>query len=710
MKRLLVLFLLCNLTFGFSQDEELERLTIQLAYQNPDSTKVNTSLNIIKHLFEDKQYSKALKFVNESEKLAKDINYKKGLANIILYKAKIHTQEGNIHKAIDYFKTAKVLFSNIEDSISIAQIDSNLGIIEIKNGNYKDGLAHALAAISELEKRKLYDDLSKNYQSLAKAYDTAGNTEKAIAFNIKKLNVDKKSNSIAGLIETNKDLGNLYLKKEKYNLAINYFESALGYASSKNHNLRAQILPHLGNAYLKNNDYRTATRYLAESININRRLDNKNEILIALNSLGELNLKQNRLRTAEAQLLEASNLSRVTHNDQELLRNYQLMKALDSTNGKFDNAFVWQGEYYRLKEKIDSEKIDKNPIKEVDTIEEAMIEVNALSQPSELNNNSISRKKFDKFKLIFYALLAAFAVVLTFFVLLFVKRKNRLKYTKQLEAQNKKIELQNEAILEQSKHLENINKVKDKLFSIVSHDLKDTLTSTKGFIDLLKEGQLSQDEFQTLLPELSENANNASLLLFNLLNWSKSQMQSLEPKPSLFDIKEVFLEKAKLMDQKLESKGITLLDNTLCDFVFADRSMVEIVIQNLLANAVKFCNHGDSISISNQINNDKSILSISDTGVGISKANQEKLFGNNTFSTRGTNKEKGTGLGLTICRELVELNQGRIWVESTLNLGSTFYIELPKNKTNNLVNNLTKPLEETPQPSYSEHFHLHKSQ
>ena len=78
---------------------------------------------------------------------------------------------------------------------------------------------------------------------------------------------------------------------------------------------------------------------------------------------------------------------------------------------------------------------------------------------------------------------------------------------------------QNEAILEQSKHLENINKVKDKLFSIVSHDLKDSLTSTKGFIDLLKDGQLSQDEFHSLLPELSENANNASLLLFNLLNW-----------------------------------------------------------------------------------------------------------------------------------------------------------------------------------------------
>ena len=187
-------------------------------------------------------------------------------------------------------------------------------------------------------------------------------------------------------------------------------------------------------------------------------------------------------------------------------------------------------------------------------------------------------------------------------------------------------------------------------------------------------------------------------------------MQSLEPKPTLFDIQEVFAEKVKLMDQKFDAKGVKLIDKTLRDFVYADRSMIEIVIQNLLANAVKFCNRGDLITITNQISNGKSIISIEDTGVGITKENQSKLFGNNTFTTRGTNKEKGTGLGLTICRELVDLNNGKIWVESELNIGSTFYIELPKSRIDNLSDTKTTPLVETPQPSYSERFHLHKSQ
>ena len=196
----------------------------------------------------------------------------------------------------------------------------------------------------------------------------------------------------------------------------------------------------------------------------------------------------------------------------------------------------------------------------------------------------------------------------------------------------------------------------------------------------MKDGSLSREEFDNLIPELSENANNASLLLFNLLNWSKSQMHSLEAKPSLFDLQEVFEDKVKLIEQRMESKGIELIDHSLRDFAYADRSMFEIVVQNLLANALKFCKSGDTITISNHISNGSCIISIADTGIGISKQNIDKLFKNSSFTTVGTNNEKGTGLGLSICKELVELNNGKIWVESTLNVGTTFYVQLPKSR------------------------------
>lgn len=198
-------------------------------------------------------------------------------------------------------------------------------------------------------------------------------------------------------------------------------------------------------------------------------------------------------------------------------------------------------------------------------------------------------------------------------------------------------------------------------------------------MDLLKDDGITKEEFNNLIPELSENANNASSLLFNLLNWSKSQMQNLQSKPELFNIQEVFQIKISLIEKKVNDKGIIVIDESRREFVYADKSMMEIVIQNLITNAVKFTGKGDVITVSNQDYNGKILICIEDTGIGISEENQKKLFNaKKNFTTNGTENEKGTGLGLTISKDLVELNNGRIWLESTPNIGSKFFIELPK--------------------------------
>ena len=108
----------------------------------------------------------------------------------------------------------------------------------------------------------------------------------------------------------------------------------------------------------------------------------------------------------------------------------------------------------------------------------------------------------------------------------------------------------------QVEHLEEMNQVKDRLFSIVSHDLKDSITGVKAFLDLLREDSITREEFDELIPELSENADNATNLLLNLLNWSKSQMQNLDPKPEQFNIQDVFHEKMNLVEKKVNQKNI----------------------------------------------------------------------------------------------------------------------------------------------------------
>lgn len=686
MRSIITLILLLHLFFGFSQTKELDSLSIALGFETNDSLKVDTSLKIIDLLYDSQNFDQALKYIKLSDQLSSDINYEKGIANITYYKALIYAKKNDYINAMDGYNKAKTLFNKLKDTLHVAKVNNSIGLIEMERGNFSKGLQYSLSAIRELESRGLSHELRDVYVSLGQTYYKLNDVDKAIEYNLKALDTQEQMNDSEGVNNSSLLLAELYSKMKEHRKAIQFYEKVLNSSKGKIDSIRSNVLPKLGGEYLAFNDFDSAAKYLIQGLKLNRRNNNKADLVTTLNNLGQLNLSKGNLRTAAKQLYEAGAIAKKLNNADELLRYYGLMKTLDSTSKRFDRAFVWQRRYYNLKDSIDKSKI-QTPQK-TNAVEATDLSLNFDNKTIKTEaepNNTVSTKyedKLKKFKFFFYTLLGILAIVCIFLVLAYLKQNNSLKSVQDLEEQNLKIQLQNEAYIEQTKHLESVNNVKDKLFSIVSHDLKDSLSSINGFIDLLRDGSLSREEFDNLIPELSENANNASLLLFNLLNWSKSQMQSLKPSPSLFDIQEVFEEKIKLVDQRLESKGIELVDHSLRDFAYADRSMIEIVIQNLLANALKFSRKGDTITVSNHISNGSCIISVADTGVGIPSHNLEKLFKNNTYTTMGTNNEKGTGLGLSICKELVELNGGKIWVESTVNTGSTFYIQLPKSKPN----------------------------
>lgn len=681
MKQLMTLTV-CLLTFiGFSQNERIDDLTVKLAYQEADSTKVDLSLILIDELYAVEDYDKALLYVNQTAKLSEKLNYTKGLAESTYYRALIYTQRNDYFNAIDNYDKSRKYYLQISDTLGVAKVSNSIGLIEIKRGNYSVGLQNSLSAIDIFEKQNLFDELSTAYNNLAEAYFKTNQIDKAIDFNFKALDVRKKIDDRAGIISSTKNIADLYALRKEHRKAIEYYESVLEMLNpTKDQSLRGEILPKLGNQYLEFKEYDKASEYLVEGLKYNRKQNNQEGILLALNAIGNLNLQKRKVKLAEIQLNEAYGIAQKINNKSALLENYKLHIALDSTRGYFQNAFFWQNKYYDLKDELS--KIDQ-PVFPVSTEPLDLINSNPIEDEidnfeDEENSNKIIKTWLQN-PLVLYGALAATAILLTLLLLNYLKSKtyrNTIVEQKELLKQEQE---RSEAILEQTHHLEEVNQVKDKLFSIVSHDLKDSISSIKAFLDLLKEDSISKEEFRELIPELSENANNASSLLFNLLNWSKSQMQNLEPNPELFNIQDVFHTKMALVEQKVEDKRIVLIDESQRDFAYADKSMIEIVIQNLITNAVKFSRTGDVITVSNQDVNGKALICVEDTGVGISEENIKKLFNaNKNFTTVGTKNEKGTGLGLTIAKDLVELNNGRIWVESTVNVGSKFFIELPK--------------------------------
>lgn len=230
----------------------------------------------------------------------------------------------------------------------------------------------------------------------------------------------------------------------------------------------------------------------------------------------------------------------------------------------------------------------------------------------------------------------------------------------------------------QSEQLLAMNKLKDRLFSIIAHDLRGPLINLNEIISMLDEGMLTDEEFRSFVPQLSRNIGYTTGLLENLLFWSKSQLQGELVRPVHFNVKEVTDNILQLFENIVSEKEISIENNIDLDrIVYADKDMIQLVIRNLVSNALKFSKRGGSIILSSRTEGNNSIICFKDMGVGISESDQKKIFELETFSTRGTDNEQGTGLGLLLCRDFIEKNGGKIWVESELGKGSKFCVQIP---------------------------------
>jgi PAS domain S-box-containing protein len=229
--------------------------------------------------------------------------------------------------------------------------------------------------------------------------------------------------------------------------------------------------------------------------------------------------------------------------------------------------------------------------------------------------------------------------------------------------------------------LELANKTKDKLFSIVAHDLRSPFNSILGLTQLLNDefDSISNDEKQSTILKLKEASENAFDLLENLLVWSLAQRDGITANPEKIDLYEIASMKMEVFAAVSHVKNIRIVNLIMPGtFANADKNMVTTILRNLLNNALKFTRSGGSITITSFAENDKIIVSVTDTGVGISENILENMFkSSETHTTRGTANEKGTGLGLMICKEFTELNGGAIWVESEVGKGSRFSFTLP---------------------------------
>jgi signal transduction histidine kinase len=247
----------------------------------------------------------------------------------------------------------------------------------------------------------------------------------------------------------------------------------------------------------------------------------------------------------------------------------------------------------------------------------------------------------------------------------------------QKKTNNYLLNLKNQEIQDQAEKLRASNMVKDRIFSMIAHDLRGPLSSLFGVISLIEMNKASQEELDKLIPNVARRFKYTSTLLNNLLQWAQSQMEGYRINPEVFDINMVVSNKRALLQTNIEEKGLNFHQPKGEFLVYADLNMIDLVVQNLLSNAIKFSNKEDDIKVAIATEGDTYKVSVHDTGIGIKRENLQQLFSGTFFSTKGTMDEKGTGLGLMLCKEFVEKNNGEIVVNSTYGKGSIFSFTLP---------------------------------
>ena len=267
-----------------------------------------------------------------------------------------------------------------------------------------------------------------------------------------------------------------------------------------------------------------------------------------------------------------------------------------------------------------------------------------------------------------------------------VYQASMLDKNNDLQQKNVQIQLQadkikeNASLLEkQTQELTELNALKNKLFSIISHDLKAPMYAMRNFFGEVQQNNIPVRELKKMIPGVVNDLTYTTSLMDNLLQWSKSQMQSHAVYPQKVDVGNLIAETIQLLNRQSATKKIIIeADAAEGVFGFMDKDMLSLVLRNLISNAIKFTPEKGEIKIGVHENCTIVEVYVQDSGTGISPEALKKINGNDFYSTKGTANESGTGLGLKLCKEFMARNGGQLYIESKPGKGSTFSFSLPK--------------------------------
>ncbi|MEO6524144.1 MAG: tetratricopeptide repeat-containing sensor histidine kinase [Mucilaginibacter sp.] len=679
--------------YGFAQPAKVKELEVKLK-QNPADTSRLKLYSQLAKAYGSVDPVKKLYYTKLFKGLAVKLHDENAIVDADLQMGNYYFVQGKMDSTLLVVQQAYVRAVKNKYELGTAKSLSNMGFTYDRLSQTKDAIRcylDALVILKKLDNKKLLNQLYTNIGSIyfdlrqykiAESYfnqslasytalkDTAGigyglftvggcymalhENEKAIDYLTRSLTIREKLGDVNGVALVKKDLGKVYTNKKQYDKALVYLDSAL---------------------------------------NTVRRLQDKYEECALLLDLCDAYLGMKDYAKAESSALLCLKLSKEVGTKAGDAEAMDRLVSVYTATGDIKKAFKYQSDYIKSQDEFEAAR----SLKELNMVEVGRVK----TENEELNKNNliISSKNNDNLeRLKRYSNVIVITLVILVFVTLLVLvllKRNREKQAankqlllqkeeiatinKELELLNEEIKAQIELTNSQNLELERMNDIKNKFFSIVSHDLRSPIGTLQTLLSIYREGDLSNDELSMLLLKLEDTIINTGTFLDNLLEWSKSQMEGIIINAVNFDVSDCVAENIKLFESKISLKKLEVVNRaTEPVTVFADKNMINVVVRNILSNAIKFCNPNDEIVLRVEQRGGRVLITISDTGPGISEAEQQKLFSlEHSLSSSGTHGEKGSHLGLILCQDMVIQNNGKIWFETEPGKGTTFFIDIP---------------------------------
>ena len=632
-----------------------------------NSIKIKATIQLSEY-FQFNDYDRAKMLAEEASAIAEKNNL--NWARIDAYKqlSYLATLRGDFVTALRYDKARLPITIATKDSANIATSLNYLGNDYINLGEYDEAYYYFTQSFKIA--RAIHDSIQITIaiHNVGTVFKELGQYDIAIDHAEVARKLSEKINDLDGPAYTYYEMGDVFLRTKKYEESEEALLKALGITRQRNIKiLEPDIIARMARLYLRQGQFSKAYLYYDTVKMLHEKTKNEYGLAESILGKGRVYLKQGSFNEASDLILEALNIAKRINARTLEIECFRALSTLAEEREDYKSALAYTKQSRILQDSLFSQdmiqKIFQDQIR-LQT-ENKDLEIAALNEMQNRQANELSRQAFLRNIMV---VVAALSGILLFTV--YRSGQRRIKINKLL------IEHQNE-IKKRSLELEQLNQVKDKFFSVISHDLRSPINALSGILDLMAKSQIKPEELPKLTQELQLQFNHTKNLINNLLDWTLLQMDKLRIQPTQVDLRTLVDENFELLSS-LHIKNINLVNNIQPNtFAHADLNMVNLVFRNLILNGMKFTDEGGEIKVGAELKNDKLVVSVKDNGVGISPAVQKILFEKTSgYSTRGTHNEKGTGLGLILCKEFVERNGGEIWLESTEGEGSSFYFTL----------------------------------